>query len=226
MLYMKLGLVVLLCSAIERFYIFLLFMDSDIEKPSLVTVSSDGEEETYSFHTSSIPGEIEHMGKKYKVEVIKKEVPEEMIAYRTKKIILAGFDELLYFFTCHILTYFGAAAIIFWGDWNRLIAIYALIFVIWGVEYFAYALQCKRYKHKDSKLFPCIKVSNKKEVITTMSPKAYVGKIDLSVMDVHIPILPLKIRCVGHVFTFSAGKFRTALTNAIKAKEEREQKKA
>jgi len=179
-----------------------------------------------SANSDSIPDKIDYLGEEYDIEIIKKEAPDEIVCNRRKIIVSSGFEEIIYFITYHFILLVGGATIFFWGDWIKAISAYALILSMWGVEYMAYKIKCNNYKYRDAKSFPHIKVSYKDSVITTMTPKAYIGKIDLDVIDYPVPVLPIKIKLIGHVYMFSADRFLEALSNAIKSKEEREAKKS
>ncbi len=80
---------------------------------------------------------------------------------------------------------------------------------------------CKYSQQSKTKLFPPIKVSDDGGVLTTMSPRAYVGQVDIGGLDFPLPILPLVVAPMGHRHAFSVDKFRAAVESALKAKEAR-----
>lgn len=196
-------------------------MNNDIDKATAVTLVPDAD-----YDSSGIPEKIDYMGNEYTIEIIKKEVPEELIMTKRLKLVYAGYESLMYFLIRHVLAYIGVASIVFYDDWIRLVLSYLLIASLWFSEYYVYKRKCRKYQKKESKLFPHIKVSHDGSVITTMTPKAYVGKLDISVLDSPLPVLPYKTKCIGYVYTFSADRFRAALSNAIKSREAREAKKS
>lgn len=174
--------------------------------------------------TESIPEVVPYNDKTYKIEIIKKEVPEEMSSYTRSVLKFGEGRQGMAFLTMWALPYLGFSTVLFWGSLNKTLASYVIFATMLVVELGYYMWRCKLSQKETKRLFPHIKVSDSEGVITTMTPKAYIGQINVSTIDYPLPILPLVMNLTGHRHAFHIERFNAALDGAIKAREERAKK--
>lgn len=170
----------------------------------------------------SIPQEVEHGGKLYTIEVIKKEAPDEMVSFSRAVLRVGDFRQFAHFFYGHLAPMIGFPVILFWNSPWKMLASVALVIGALKLEYFVYWLHCRNSQRSCKTLFPHIKVSDDSGVLTTMTPKAYVGQLDIVGLDFPVPILPLVVSPTGHRHMFSMDRFGAAIESAEKARAERQ----
>lgn len=179
------------------------------------------EENDVSHYDTSIPEECPYKGKNYKIEIIKKEAPEEMVSFSRHVMEIGDYRQFINFMTLYLMPYVGFSTILFWEDTKKIIYSYIVIAAILVFEAGAHLWKCRESQKELKKLFPHIKVSDESGVITTMTPKAYVGQISMRGIDWVLTILPARVRMDGHRHSFVYEKFISSLENALRAREQR-----
>lgn len=147
-----------------------------------------------------------------------------MHAFTRSVLKMGEMRQFVHFLTIWALPYIGFSTLVFWESVTKLVLSYALCGSILVIEAGAYLWYCRLSQKEVVRYFPHIKVSDESGVITTMTPKAYIGQINATGLDYPLTILPLVVNITGHRHAFSVERFTTALDSALKAREERSKK--
>jgi len=169
---------------------------------------------------SDIPSTFYHGGTDYEIVPILKEAPEEFYNNENGELAMGDTDQVIKWFVSILLPIISISAFLFWGYTEKIIIIYSIFISIMIIEYYLYKFFYD--KETEGKVeYPHIKVSDKKGVITTVSPKSYVKRYSFLVEVTPLFSLPLCIYTGRFEWMFDDDMFVKSLESGLAARKKK-----